>query len=74
MVAAWLLSVWVGNAGFQIFISGEAVNQLVGTADWLFVMSDVITTMASILIFVLVRQITSNQEKSTTVYRTHANG
>ena len=57
--AAWLLSGWVGSAGFQ---GGETVSSLI-TADWLLVVSDVISIMASILVFVLVRQITSNQEK-----------
>ena len=60
--AAWLLHGWVGSVGIKLFIRGETVSQVI-TADWLFVVGDVIAIMASILVFALVWQITSNQEK-----------
>ena len=60
--AALLLHGWVLNVGIKLFIRGETVSQVI-TADWIFVVGDVIEIMASILVFALVWQITSNQEK-----------
>ena len=63
--AAWLLSAWVGNVGVQIFLRGQTTDELI-TGDWLVVVSEVIGILAIVLVFVLVQQITSNQEEKYT--------
>ena len=63
--AAWLLSAWVGDVGVQIFLRGQTTDELI-TGDWLVVVSEVIGILAIVLVFVLVQQITSNQEEKYT--------
>ena len=52
----------IGNATLRAFLSEEEIEELI-TADILSLVTDVLTVVAGTLVFILVSQITANQQK-----------
>ena len=59
---AYVTSNFIGNATLRAFLSGEEIEELI-TADILSLVNDVLTVVAGALVFVLVSQITANQQE-----------
>ncbi len=66
--ATWLLSGWIGNGAFKIYLPSDATVSDLITADWFYVVSDAITMVALVLIAILIWQVTSNQEKRSVAF------
>ena len=57
---AWLVSSRLGTATFRGMIGAESADELM-TADYLSLVADVISILALVLIFLLVKRITDHQ-------------
>ena len=57
---AWLASGWLGTATLRGLIGAETASELM-TADYFSLVSDVISILDLVLIFILVKQITDHQ-------------
>ncbi len=66
---AWLLSLWAANSLSVLFSSDATVSDLI-VSGYRSVASDAIGTVALVLVVILMRRITSNQDKKHLVYQT----
>ncbi len=63
----WLLGQWMGILGSIAYDFGETVEELIA-GNWFILTSDILLIIASVLAFILVWKITSNQEQKHTGY------
>lgn len=66
--ATFLIGSWVAKISSRVFFSDNATIDQYITGNWFAIISDVIWLVSLILIVVLVRQITNNQERKFEAY------
>ncbi len=66
--AAWTFAAWLGDAAVRLFGSDDTIADMI-MSDWLLIGSNVADIVATLLFFLVIRQITSMQEKKHGILR-----